>query len=85
MPITIPRKKPSAEDFISNAPDAQVKTQKKRKGNAKIRIHLTIPEGLLEDLDDMATDLDVSRTSAINNAIYKEIRAWFALKRKQMD
>jgi len=74
MAITRPKPKPSAETFIAGAPDAETTSKPRgvRKGR-KQQISLTIDQGLLDELDTLATRLGQSRASIINLAIYRAV------------
>lgn len=77
MSITkLPKKQPTAaaaaDAFIAAAPDASAaapeKPRRVRKGK-KVQISLTIAEPLLEQVDDLAQRLSLSRAAVINLAI----------------
>ena len=76
MAITRPKPKPqvmpSADAFISGAPDAEQPTKGVRKGN-KQQISLTITPALLMKVDELATKLGQSRAAVINMAIYRMV------------
>jgi hypothetical protein len=73
MAITKPKMKPSTVDnFISGAPDAEVKLKGVKKGN-KRQISLTIAPTLLVKIDDLAEELGQTRAALINMAIYRAV------------
>jgi hypothetical protein len=74
MAITKPKQKtPStAEEFISGAPDAEIKQKGVKKGN-KRQISLTIAPTLLAKIDGLAEELGQSRAAIINMAIYRAV------------
>jgi len=74
MTITKPKQKsmPTADSFISGAPDADVKPRGVKKGN-KRQISLTIAPALLVKIDEMAAELGQSRAAVINMAIYRAV------------
>lgn len=74
MSITKPIKKPSAEEFICAAPDAPQPRKPKyvRKGK-KLQITLTIAQPLLEQVDELAERLSLSRAAVINLAIHQSM------------
>ena len=74
MAITKPKSKntATADDFISGAPDAEIKPKGMKKGN-KQQISLTIAPGLLVKIDDLAAELGQSRAAVINMAIYRAV------------
>lgn len=73
MAITKPKTKPSTVDnFISGAPDAEVKPRGVKKGN-KQQISLTIAPALLLKIDALADELGQSRAAIINMAIYRAV------------
>lgn len=78
MTITMPKTKPSAETFISGAPDAgaqapaadQASPKYVRKGK-KLQITLTISQPLLERVDELAAKMGQSRAAVINLAVFQ--------------
>lgn len=74
MAITKPKPKtaPTANEFISGAPDAEVKPKGIKKGN-KRQISLTIAPALLVKIDSLAEELGQSRAAVINMAIYRAV------------
>ena len=72
MAIVKPKKTPTADSFISGAPDATVKPRGVKKGN-KQQISLTIAPALLLRIDEMAEALGQSRAAIINMAIYRAV------------
>jgi hypothetical protein len=76
MAITKPTKKPTADDFISAAPDAaadvpQPRQPKYVRKGKKLQITLTIAQPLLELVDELAERLSLSRAAVINLAIHQ--------------
>lgn len=70
-----------ADAFISGAPDSAASAPKVpgvKKGN-KQQISLTITPGLLEKVDEMATELGQSRAAIINMAIYRAVEHGLAI------
>ncbi len=74
MAITKPKPKTTstAEEFISGAPDSEVKQKGIKKGN-KRQISLTIAPALLVKIDGLAAELGQSRAAVINMAIYRAV------------
>jgi hypothetical protein len=74
MAITKPKHKstPTADAFISGAPDSELKPKGVKKGN-KQQISLTIAPGLLIKIDGLAAELGQSRAAVINMAIYRAV------------
>lgn len=77
MAITKPKPKntataDTADEFISGAPDAEIKPKGVKKGN-KQQISLTIAPGLLVKIDNLAAELGQSRAAVINMAIYRAV------------
>lgn len=77
MAITRPKPKtpqatPSADAFISGAPDAEQPAKGVKKGN-KQQISLTITPALLVKVDELAAKLGQSRAAVINMAIYRMV------------
>ena len=74
MAITKPKPKTTvtADEFISGAPDAEIKPKGVKKGN-KQQISLTIAPALLIKIDDLAAELGQSRAAIINMAIYRAV------------
>lgn len=77
MAITRPKPKtpqatPSADAFISGAPDAEQAAKGVKKGN-KQQISLTITPALLVKVDELAAKLGQSRAAVINMAIYRMV------------
>lgn len=70
--IPKPRAPTTAEQFISGAPDAEVRPKGVKKGN-KQQISLTIAPALLVKIDEMAAELGQSRAAIINMAIYRAV------------
>jgi len=76
MAITKPTKKPTADDFISAAPDAAADVSQPRqpkyvRKGKKLQITLTIAQPLLERVDELAERLSLSRAAVINLAIHQ--------------
>ncbi|PHV11926.1 ribbon-helix-helix domain-containing protein [Chitinimonas sp. BJB300] len=78
MAITMPKQKmpaiPSADAFISGAPDATGQVRGVVKGN-KRQISLTISPELLDKVDQLASETGQSRAAVINLAIYRLTQA----------
>ncbi|MEJ7804459.1 MAG: ribbon-helix-helix domain-containing protein [Telluria sp.] len=75
MTITKPKQKPTAEAFISGAPDATsepYKAKHVRKGK-KLQVTLTITPALLDRVDELAAKLGQSRAAVINMAVYRMV------------
>ncbi len=76
MAITKPKPKQektvTVDEFISGAPDAEVKPKGVVKGK-KQQISLTIAPALLEKIDSLAGELGQSRAAVINLAIYRAV------------
>lgn len=72
MAITKPKNTITADEFISGAPDSEIKPRGVKKGN-KQQISLTITPGLLVKIDDLAVKLGQSRAAVINMAIYRAV------------
>jgi hypothetical protein len=77
MSITKPKQKPTADAFISGAPDAAAaeephKPKYVRKGK-KLQVTLTIAPTLLERVDELAAKLGQSRAAIINMAVYRMV------------
>jgi hypothetical protein len=75
MAITKPKPKPAptADEFISGAPDAEASPKKGVKKGNKQQISLTIAPALLEKIDGLAEELGQSRAAVINLAIYRAV------------
>lgn len=74
MTITKPKKK--IEDFIAAAPDSAAVSQEPRspkyvRKGKKLQITLTIAQSLLEQVDELADRLSLSRAAVINLAIHQ--------------
>lgn len=73
MTITKPKPKEKlVDDFITGAPDGNIKPKGVKKGN-KQQISLTITPTLLVKIDELAAELGQSRAAMINLAIYRAV------------
>jgi hypothetical protein len=72
MAITKPKAK-TIDAFIAGAPDADTKAKGVQKGN-KLQISLTIDPELLNQIDELAAELRLSRAGFINKALYRAVK-----------